>query len=83
MKQLSLLVWITQLGMSVVMPLAGFTLLGVWLYWKYAWGEWVIFAGIVLGLVSAISGLRVSLKTMQRLAEGKKEPPAVSYNQHD
>ena len=83
MKQLSLLIWITQLGLSVVMPLVGFTLLGVWLHGEYAWGNWVIFAGVAVGIISAVSGFRVSLKTMQRLAAGKKEPPAVSYNQHD
>ena len=31
MKDLSLLVWLTQLGLSVAVPLAGFILLAVWL----------------------------------------------------
>ena len=31
MKDLGLLVWLTQLGLSVAFPLAGFVLLGLWL----------------------------------------------------
>ena len=31
MKDLNLIVWLTQLGMSVAVPLAGFVLLAVWL----------------------------------------------------
>ena len=32
MKQYQLLIWLTQLGLSVALPLAGFVLLGVWLH---------------------------------------------------
>ena len=31
MKELNMLVWITQLGMGVAMPLVGFIWLGIWL----------------------------------------------------
>lgn len=84
MKDISLLTWMTQLGMSVAAPLAGFILLAVWLRSRFGWGAWVIWVGVGLGLICGISGLRSSLKTMERLAKPKsEEPPAISFNDHD
>ena len=84
MKDLTLIVWLTQLGLSVAVPMAGFVLLAVWLQNHFGWGQWVIFVGIGLGLVCAIDGLRNSLKAMERLSRRKKEdPPPVSFNNHD
>lgn len=85
MKDLSLLVWLTQLGFSVAFPLAGCVLLAVWLHNRHGWGVWVIWVGIVLGLIFAIDGLRQSLKALERLTRNKKdqEPPAVCFNDHD
>jgi phosphatidylglycerophosphate synthase len=85
MKDLHLIVWLSQLGFSVAFPLAGFILLAVWLRNNCNWGGWVIWVGIVLGLISAIQGLRSSLKILERMGKGKgeSEPPAVSFNEHD
>ncbi len=83
MKDLSLLVWLTQLGLSVVVPLAGFIFLGVWLHQAQGWGEWTVYAGIILGLLFAFDGLRYSLKAMSRLSKEKKEKPPLSFNDHD
>ena len=85
MKDLSLLVWLTQLGLSVALPLAGFVLLAVWLHGSCGWGMWVIWVGIVLGIICAIDGLRTSLKAMERLSRKPNDdtPPAVSFNEHD
>ena len=85
MKDLSLLVWLTQLGFSVAFPLAGCVLLAVWLHNRHGWGVWVIWVGIVLGLIFAIDGLRQSLKALERLTRNKKdqEPPTVCFNDHD
>ena len=85
MKNLSLLVWLTQLGISVAVPLAGFVLLAIWLQGRFGLGDWVIWTGIALGVVCAIDGLRTSLKAMARLAKNKPEegPPPVAFNDHD
>ena len=85
LKNLSLLVWLTQLGFSVAFPLAGFVLLAVWLRSRFGLGVWVIVTGVVVGLICAVDGLRMSLKAMNRLAKDKpgKEPPPVSFNDHD
>ena len=85
MKNLSLLVWLTQLGFSVAFPLAGFVLLAVWLQNRFSLGVWVIWAGVALGVICAVDGLRTSLKAMERLAKKKPDegPPPVSFNDHD
>lgn len=84
MKDLSLLVWLTQLGLSVAFPLAGFVLLAVWLRSALGWGDWVVWAGLVLGLSGAISGFRHSLKAMELLSRDrkKKQEPPVAFNEH-
>ena len=81
MKDLSLLVWLTQLGLSTAVPLAGFILLALWLRNSLGWGNWVIWAGIVLGILCALSGLRASLKAMEALSKNTQDPP-VSFNDH-
>ncbi len=85
MKDLTLLVWMTQLGLSVAAPLAGFILLALWLRDSCGWGSWVLWAGILLGSVGAIDGLRVSLKALSQLGKSKKDapPPPTAFNDHD
>ena len=84
MKKMNLLIWLPQLGLSVVLPLGGFILLALWLQKQFAWGDWVVIAGVVLGIICAVDGLRVSLKAMERMSKDKKEEePPVSFNDHD
>ena len=85
MKDLTLLVWLTQLGLSVALPLAGFILLALWLRDTCGWGDWVLWIGIGLGLIGAIDGLRISLKALSQLTKRRKEdtPPPLSFNDHD
>ena len=84
MKNLSLIIWLTQLGISVALPLGGFVWLGVWLHNRFQWGVWVVIAGVVIGIICAIDGLRTSLKAMNRMAkEEKEETPPVFFNDHD
>lgn len=73
MKNLSLLVWFSQLAISVAVPLGGAVWLSVWLYNRYQLGAWVIVLGVLLGLWWAIDGLRTSLKAMERLARQDSE----------
>lgn len=86
MKNLNLLVWLTQLGYSVVFPLAGFTLGAVWLQKRFDLGSWIIYAGIAVGLICAVDGFRVCLKAMEDMGKRKNsdsEPPPVSFNDHN
>ena len=85
MKNVNLLIWLTQLGISVAAPLGGFIWLGIWLRQRFQLGIWVVLAGIHVGDVCAVDGMRVSLKAMERMANDKKdqEPPPVSFNDHE
>ena len=78
MKELSLIVWLTQLGFSIALPMGGFIWLAVWLRERYQLGGWVIIAGAVLGIAGAVDGLRYSLKAMELMRRdkaAKKTPP--------
>lgn len=85
MKNINLLIWLTQLGISVAAPLAGFTLLALWLRQRFELGTWVLIVGILLGISGAIDGFRVSLKAMEQMSgakPGENDPPSVSFNDH-
>lgn len=83
MKVWTLLTWLTQLGLSIAAPLAGFVFLALWLRSQFSLGDWVLWAGIVLGLISALDGLRISLKALSRLTKTEdKGTPTVSFHDH-
>lgn len=83
MKDLNLLVWLTQLGLSVVLPFVGFPLLALWVKNYFALDSWVTWIGIALGIVTAVDGFRHSLKTLEKLSHNKDEnDPPVSFNDH-
>lgn len=82
MKDLGLLVFLSQLGLSVALPLVGFVWLGVWL--GKSWGSWAVVVGVILGVVFAFQGLRSTLKTMDRFAKKPDgDSPPRGYNEHD
>ena len=85
MKEVTLLTWVTQLGLSVAFPLIGFIFFALWLRNQLGWGDWVLWVGIALGIITAIDGFCNSLKAMERLSKRKKDddPPPVSFNDHD
>lgn len=84
MKNLQLLTWLTQLGLSTAVPLAGFVLLAVWLKNRFGLGNWVLFVGIGLGVFSAIDGFYKSLKALENLTKDKKkDKPPISFSEHD
>lgn len=84
MKNLQLLTWLTQLGLSTAVPLAGFVLLAVWLKSRFALGNWILFAGIGIGLFCAIDGFYKNLKILNEMSKNKKgKQPPLSYSEHD
>ena len=85
MKELNMLVFLTQLGISVAAPLGGFTLIAVWLRGRFHLGAWVIVLGVVLGLIGAADGLIRTLRIMEDMDKRKKhrdEKPPISFNDH-
>ena len=84
MKNVNLLVWVTQLGLSTAVPLAGFLVLAVWLRNRFDLGVWVVLVGIGLGLFCAIDGFVRNLKVLNELSKDKEEKdPPVSFGEHD
>lgn len=84
MKWLTLLIWLTQLSISVVGPLGGCVLLAFWLRGRFDLGVWIIIVGVVIGAVMAVDGLKSSLKTMNKMAQpDHKEEHPLSFNDHE
>ena len=83
MKDLQLLTWLTQLGLSTAVPLAGFVLLAVWLRNQFGLGVWVLFVGIALGLLSAIDGFVRTLKILDKANRKTGKKPPVSFGEHE
>jgi len=83
MKDASLLVWLSQLGLSVALPPTVFILLAVWLRNRFDWGQWVIWVAAALGIYCAIVGFISSVRTLSRVAGDKKQDSPVSFNDHD
>lgn len=86
MKDVNMIVWLTQLGISVAVPLVGFLWLGVWLHNDLGWGKWTILVGLLLGLSGAISGLWNSLEILRKMSRDKHDddtPPPVAFNEHN
>ena len=80
-----MLIWLTQLGLSIAAPLVLFLLLAMWLHSTFSLGAWVIWVGLALGLYSAAAGFLQSLKAMDLMARDKKKqtPPPIAFNEHN
>ena len=72
LKSLRLLGYLTQFGLSVIMPPLILVFLGVWLTDRYSIGAWLIVVLLLLGLVSSGCSFYRFFKTFVR--ETKDEP---------
>lgn len=84
MKDLHMLVWLTQAGISVAAPPVVFLLIAVWLRDRYSLGIWCIWLALALGIICAVSGLRQSLELMERMSKKSSPdtPPVPGFNEH-
>ena len=73
MKLVRALTLLTQLGLSVAFPLAGFVLVAVWLRNRFDLGVWVLLVGILVGFISAIDGFVKLLKAADILFKNDKD----------
>lgn len=83
-KTVSLLLWVTQFGSSVLFPPCFFLLLATWLQRRFALGMWIVIVFGLLGLLTAISTARSCIRSLRKAAEeagGQKKPP-VSFSDH-
>ena len=84
MKFISLIVWVTQFGVSLVFPTLAFTWLGFWLHNKFGLGAWIVILLGVLGLLTSVSTAKSCWRAMQKEAFGNddKDEPPVAFNSH-
>ncbi len=80
-----MLVWLTQLGLSVAFPLIGFIWGSIWIRQTLDLGIWVIFVGIFIGMYCAIYGFVQSMKILSEMhnRNKKKGDPSVFFNDHN
>lgn len=76
------LAWLTQLGISIVVPLVLCIVGSCWLRNRFSLGGWVVALGVFLGIGGAVSGLWSSLKRMQREADREDGKKPTSFNEH-
>ena len=82
MKEMNLLVWLTQLGLSLVIPLGSFIFLGFWLHHSIGWGRWVLILGIALGILTGVRSLWDALKIMTKMDASKPPEKIQQFNDH-
>ena len=85
MKYVSLLLWVTQFGFSIVFPSCFFLLVAGWLRNAYNLGLWVIILAGLLGVLTTVSTVRSCIRAMRKEAEkaGSDSEPPVAFNNHD
>lgn len=85
MKVLSLIIWVTQFGFSILFPPCVFLLLANWLQNKFGFGGWIIVVCGVLGLLTAISTAKSCVQSMLKAAEEASDnpDPPVAFNDHN
>jgi len=84
-KLLTLLTWVTQFGLSALLPLCGFLLLGSWLQSTWELGMWIMVLCGILGFLTSVSTVRSCIRAMRRDADaaGSRKEAPVAFNDHD
>lgn len=84
MKVLNLLMWVTQFGLSAMLPPCFLLMLAVRLQANHNFGTWIVFAGGVLGLLISVSTVRANWRAMKKAADevSASGPAPVSFNDH-
>lgn len=84
MKILSLLLWVTQFGFSILFPMCFFLILANWLQARFSLGMWVTVVFFILGALTTVSTVRSCLHSLRRAAEeaSSQTPPPIAFNDH-
>lgn len=85
MKWWTLMMWVTQFGLSAMFPLCASLLIGAWLQDRFDLSPWFsVLCGIV-GFLTSIATVRTCYRSLRKDAdaacEGEEKVPA--YNDHD
>ena len=84
MNILSLILWVTQFGLSILMPPCVLLLLAVWLQNRFGLGMWILAVLGILGLLISVATAKANWRAMRKDAEraAGDNPPPVSFNDH-
>ena len=84
MKILSLIIWVTQFGFSVLFPLCVFLYLGFWLQSRFGLGIWVMALCGIIGFMTSISTAKSCLRSLLKARDeaSSQEKPPISFNDH-
>lgn len=84
MRFLSLIVWVTQFGFSVLFPTCFFLFLAHWLMTEFGLGIWIMAVLGVIGLLTSFSTAKSCVRSLLKEIEqqsDKKDPP-MAFNDH-
>ena len=84
MKILSLLLWVSQFGFSILFPMCFFLILANWLQNHFGLGMWITVLFFVLGVLTTVSTVRSCLHSLRKAADeasSQKQPP-IAFNDH-
>ena len=84
MKVLSLILWVTQFGLSVLFPLVVFLYLGFWLHNRFGLGLWVMAVCGIIGFMTSISTAKSCMRSLLKARDeaSTREKPPISFNDH-
>ena len=85
MKTLTMLLWVTQFGLSIMVPPCLLLLAAVWLQQRFGWGMWIVAVMGILGVLISVGTARANWRAMRKEAEnavGSKTPP-IGFNNHE
>lgn len=85
MKILSMILWVTQFGLSILFPFYMFLYLGFWLQTRFGLGGWVMAVCGIIGFLTSISTAKSCLKSLLKARDEVSPPkkPPVSFNDHN
>lgn len=84
MKFLSLIVWVTQFGFSVLFPTCFFLFVAYWLMTEFGFGMWVMAVLGIIGFLTSISTAKSCVKSLlKEISRGSSpEAPPMAFNDH-
>ena len=85
MKVLSMILWVSQFGLSILFPFCLFLYLGFWLQIRFGMGIWVMAVCGVIGFLTSFSTAKSCLRSLLKARDEVSPPkkPPVSFNDHN
>ena len=85
MKVLSMLLWVSQFGLSVLFPFCLFLYVGFRLQIRYDLGVWIMAVCGIIGFLTSVSTAKSCLRSLLKARDEVSPPkqPPISFNDHN